>query len=92
MIRLREPQLGLQVEPDGRRSWALGRDTGDPANLPEIGALEIDKGSLHFVASEHGADIRRDLDGGRGRRSGARPLGLRTSSGRTASAALPIAP
>ena len=61
LIRLHEPQLGLQIEPDGRRSWALGRDTGDPANLPEIGALAVDKGSLHFVAREHGADIRTDF-------------------------------
>ncbi|MHB1124268.1 MAG: AsmA family protein [Ramlibacter sp.] len=61
LIRFHEPQLGLQIEPDGRRSWALGRDTGDPANLPEIGALAIDKGSVHFVASEHGADIRTDF-------------------------------
>lgn len=61
LIRFREPQLGLQIEPDGRRSWALGRDTGDPANLPEIGALEVDQGSVHFVATEHGADIRTDF-------------------------------
>lgn len=61
LIALREPQLGLQIEPDGRRSWALGRDTGDPANLPEIGALALDQGSVHFVASEHGADIRADF-------------------------------
>lgn len=61
LVALREPQLGLQIEPDGRRSWALGRDTGDPANLPEIGALAVDQGSVHFVASEHGADIRADF-------------------------------
>lgn len=61
LISLREPQLGLQIEPDGRRSWALGRDSGDPANLPEIGALSVDKGSVHFVASEHGADIRTEF-------------------------------
>lgn len=61
LIRFHEPQLGLQIEPDGRRSWALGRDTGDPANLPEIGALAIDKGTLHFVAREHGADIRTEF-------------------------------
>ncbi|WP_298933860.1 AsmA family protein [uncultured Ramlibacter sp.] len=61
LVQLREPQLGLQVEADGRRSWALGRDTSDPANLPEIGALVVDRGSLHFVAPEHGADIRADF-------------------------------
>lgn len=56
-IELRQPQLGLQIEPDGRRSWALGRDSSDPRNVPDIGALVIDKGSAHFISSEHGADI-----------------------------------
>jgi AsmA family protein len=57
-IKLTKPQLGLQMEPDGRRSWALGRDTGNPSNAPDIGALVVDQGSAHFVASGHGADIR----------------------------------
>jgi uncharacterized protein involved in outer membrane biogenesis len=57
MVALRKPQLGLQVEPDGRRSWALGRDTGDKRNVPDIGALVVDEGTLHFVSPEHKADI-----------------------------------
>jgi len=60
-IELRQPQLGLQIEPDGRRSWALGRDSGDPGNFPDIGALVVDKGSVHVIATEHGADIRSDF-------------------------------
>ncbi len=60
-IQLTRPQLGLQIEPDGRRTWALGRDTADPANLPDIGALAVDQGSLHFLASGHGADIRTEF-------------------------------
>lgn len=56
-IALRKPVLGLQIEPDGRRTWALGRDEGDPQNIPHIGLLVVDNGSAHFVASEHGADI-----------------------------------
>jgi hypothetical protein len=60
-IEFREPQLGLQIEPDGRRSWALGRDSADPKNVPDIGAFVVDKGSMHFVAAEHGADIRADF-------------------------------
>jgi len=60
-IELREPHLGLQVEPDGRRSWALGRDTGDPRNIPDFGALVMDRGSVHFIATEHGADIHTDF-------------------------------
>jgi AsmA family protein len=61
LIRLSKPQLGLQIEADGRRSWSLGRDTKDPGNLPDIGALAVDEGTVHFVAAEHGADIRTDF-------------------------------
>ena len=61
LIKLNQPQLGLQMESDGRRSWALGRDTKDPGNLPDIGALVVDQGTVHFVASEHGADIRTEF-------------------------------
>lgn len=61
LITLTQPQLALQVEPDGRRSWSLGRDASDPGNLPEIGALAVDEGSLHFIASADGADIRTDF-------------------------------
>src|SRR5512133_2497444 len=61
LIELHRPQLGLQVEPDGRRSWAMGRDTADPRNIPQIGALVVDQGSVHFIATQHGADIRTDF-------------------------------
>lgn len=57
-VRLTRPQLGLQIEPDGRRTWALGGDTSDEKNVPAIGALLVDEGSLHYVARQHGADIR----------------------------------
>lgn len=61
LIRLNQPQLGLQIEPDGRRSWSLGRDTKNPGNLPQIGALVVDQGQAHFVVPGHGADIRTDF-------------------------------
>ena len=61
LVKLTKPQLGLQIEPDGRRSWALGRDTKDKANFPEIGALVVDQGTMHFLASERGADIRTEF-------------------------------
>ncbi|MBC5765402.1 AsmA family protein [Ramlibacter albus] len=57
LVAFHKPELGLQMEADGRKSWALGRDSGDPANVPEIGELAIDDGSLHFVAPHYGADI-----------------------------------
>ncbi|MCA0212379.1 MAG: AsmA family protein [Proteobacteria bacterium] len=55
---LQAPQLGLQMEADGRRTWALGRDTADEANVPQIGSLAVDKGELHYIAPARGADIR----------------------------------
>jgi uncharacterized protein involved in outer membrane biogenesis len=61
LIKLTQPQLALQMEPDGRRSWALGRDTADRNNLPDIGALVVDQGVLHFLSSGHGADIRTEF-------------------------------
>ena len=61
LIKLTRPQLGLQMEPDGRRSWALGRDTSDKRNRPKVGALVVDEGSMHFLSSGHGADIRTDF-------------------------------
>ena len=61
LVELRKPELGLQVEADGRRSWALGRDTADPHNIPQIGALVVDRGTMHFIAMHHGADIHTDF-------------------------------
>jgi uncharacterized protein involved in outer membrane biogenesis len=61
LVALRKPQLGLQVEPDGRRTWAFGRDTGDRRNIPEFGAFVVDEGSIHFVATKHEADIHTDF-------------------------------
>jgi uncharacterized protein involved in outer membrane biogenesis len=58
---LTKPELGLQIEPDGRRSWALGRDSSDPGSVPDIGALVVDNGSAHYLAVHQGADIRVDF-------------------------------
>lgn len=57
LVELRQPQLGLQIEPDGRRTWALGGDSKGAHNVPEIGALVVDQGMMHFIATQHGADI-----------------------------------
>ena len=55
-ISLTEPQIGLQQEPDGRRTWALSRDTSDANSSPKIGSLTVDKGSVKYLASGQGAD------------------------------------
>ena len=56
-IALTEPQIGLQIEPDGRRTWALARDTSDTSSTPNIGSLIIDKGIVKYFASTQGADV-----------------------------------
>jgi AsmA family protein len=60
-VKLTRPELGLQIEPDGRRTWALGTDTKDRKNVPQIGALVIDQGSAHYVDGAHGADVRAEF-------------------------------
>ena len=56
-VALFEPQVGLQMEPDGRRTWALSRDTSDTSATPNIGTITVDQGSLHYRAVQQGADI-----------------------------------
>ena len=56
-IALFEPQVGLQLEPDGRRTWALSRDTSDSSATPNIGTVTVDQGSLKYRAAQQGADI-----------------------------------
>ena len=56
-ISLTEPKAGLQIEPDGRRTWALSRDTSDTSAVPEIGAVVVDKGSVNYRARGQGADL-----------------------------------
>jgi len=56
-ISLTEPRLGLQIEPDGRRTWALSRDTSDTSAVPEIGAVVVDKGNVNYKSSAQGADL-----------------------------------
>ncbi|WPB56576.1 AsmA family protein [Xylophilus sp. GOD-11R] len=56
-VTLQQPEIGLQMEPDGRRTWAFGKDTSDTSTTPDIGHLLVDRGRLHFLAAEKGADI-----------------------------------
>ena len=56
-LMLSEPEIGLQIEPDGRRTWALSRDTSDTGAVPEIGTLLVDKGTLKYKAAGQRADV-----------------------------------
>lgn len=67
-LALVSPTVGLQMEADGRRTWALGKDTSDSGTVPDIGLIEIDTGAVDFLAKHLGVDIHADLsyDTGRG--------------------------
>lgn len=56
-IVLTQPQIGLQIEPDGRRTWALARDTSDKGAAPAIGSLQVDEGTLKYLATAQGANV-----------------------------------
>ncbi|WP_068680341.1 MULTISPECIES: AsmA family protein [unclassified Variovorax] len=60
-IFLASPALGLQMEEDGRRTWALGKDTADEGTVPVIGLLEVDRGTLDFLAAHLGVDLGADF-------------------------------
>ena len=56
-IFLKSPQLGLQLESDGRRTWALSRDTADAGAVPDIGSLLVDQGTLSYIDSVQEARV-----------------------------------
>ena len=56
-IALTGPQLGLQIERGGRRTWALSRDTSDAGAVPKIGSLLVDEGTLSYIDEAQGADL-----------------------------------
>ena len=60
-IALTAPEIGLQMEPDGRRTWALSRDTSDEGAIPRIDALLIDGGSMDYQAAAQGANLHVDF-------------------------------
>jgi AsmA family protein len=56
-IVLTQPKIGLQIESDGRRTWALARDTSDKGATPAIGSLQVDQGTLKYLATAQGANV-----------------------------------
>ena len=58
-IRLTEPRIGLQIEPDGRRTWAFSRDTSEKDSAPQIGSFIVDQGSVGYLAKAQGADAKK---------------------------------
>ncbi|MGI4778905.1 MAG: AsmA family protein [Janthinobacterium lividum] len=61
-LALTSPTVGLQMEADGRRTWALGKDTSDKGTVPEIGLVQIDGGKIDFLAKKLGVDVHAQID------------------------------
>lgn len=61
LVSLQKPALGLQIEPDGKRTWSLAKDTSDESKVPDIGQLLIDQGVVNYLARGQGADIIADV-------------------------------
>ncbi|MFZ3117477.1 MAG: AsmA family protein [Variovorax sp.] len=61
-LMLTSPTVGLQMEKDGRRTWALGKDTSDEGTVPTIGLVQVDRGAIDFLATHLGVDLHADVD------------------------------
>jgi uncharacterized protein involved in outer membrane biogenesis len=61
-LALFKPSVGLQMEQDGRRTWALGKDTSDSGTVPTIGLVQVDSGSISFLAGHLGVDLHADIN------------------------------
>jgi uncharacterized protein involved in outer membrane biogenesis len=60
-LALVSPSLALQMEEDGRRTWALGKDTSSERTVPTIGLLQVDGGAVDFLAGHLGVDLHADF-------------------------------
>lgn len=86
---LASPTVGLQMEADGRRTWAFGKDTSDAGTAPVIGTIEIDGGAIDFLAKHLGVDIHADVSYDTAR--GALPVHYRIRAATRASRSRPRA-
>ncbi|MEJ7687253.1 MAG: AsmA family protein [Variovorax sp.] len=61
-VSLASPSAGLQMEKDGRRTWAFGDDdSNQEGTAPTIGLLQVDGGSVDFLADHLGVDLHTDF-------------------------------
>lgn len=60
-LMLSRPALGLQMEADGRKTWALGQDSADEGTVPVIGLVQVDGGSVDFLAQAQALDLHADF-------------------------------
>ncbi|MHB1678508.1 MAG: AsmA family protein [Sulfuriferula sp.] len=50
-VRLEQPQVFLEIAPDGRKNWLLDRNQKDNKSSPKIGNLIMDSGQVTYLDS-----------------------------------------
>lgn len=60
-VALEQPELGLQILPDGRRTWSLDRRQQAGRQEPQIGELRIDRGQVRYVATDQRIDLQAEV-------------------------------
>lgn len=62
-LKLSSPAIGLQLEGDGRRTWALSKDSSDTSTVPNIiGLVQVDGGTLNFLAKQQDLDLHAEFN------------------------------
>ena len=61
-LQLASPQVALELQPDGRRSWSIVKAGGKDGSRLRIGAVQVDHGKLDFLAPDRGIDLKARFD------------------------------
>ena len=58
------PVVGLQMQPDGRSTWAFDNDSSGSGSgtSPKIGVVRIDRGVVNFLAEKYAIDLKANVD------------------------------
>ncbi len=60
-LHLRRPELGLELAPDGRRTWSLGRRQQPGRSEPVVGELSADQGRVNYFSPGQRIDLTADV-------------------------------
>lgn len=60
-VALQQPELGLQIQPDGRRTWSFDRGQQAGRFEPQIGELRIDRGRVRYIAPGQRVDLQAEV-------------------------------
>lgn len=75
-IVLSQPNIQLQAESDGRKTWVLARDTSDKQAVPVIGSLVIDQGTIRYLEKMAKTDVTANVSLQGGQNSAAEKSGV----------------